>query len=410
TTPTGATPTTAAPGAPNPAAPTSVPGSSQQAGAPTSTGPAGSGPGNGPNGGSGANGGGSSGGSNPQAPGARFLRSTLARSVASPRNVSTDARRIAVNALVAAVIVLLIAFPAHVFNLTLAENYDEVLGWVRPSKQRVLRARRIWSDAPTWVSVGGLAVIGALLFGFLDPRFGFNRGSFALLLGLITALVIVTGVYDVARARYLQRRFGVQSYVRGYPGGLVVAALLVMFSRVAHFNPGYLFGVFTALNFRQAVDERDDGRGVAVASLWLLGVAVVSWFAWGPVSEAAIRPNPSFAVLLLDAVLSTIWIAGVQGMVFGLLPLRFMDGEKVVAWSRRGWVVIYALGTFAFIHTMLNPGPGVGQAHRSVLPALLLFLVFAVGSFLFWAYFRFRPPRSGAAYRPPEEHPESVPG
>ncbi|MCU1455677.1 MAG: hypothetical protein JWN46_3823, partial [Acidimicrobiales bacterium] len=344
----------------------------------------------------------------PSAGVSRSQRSTLVSSVATPRNVSRRARQIAVNALLAALIVLLIAFPSHVFNSTLGDNYDEIVGWVRPSQARVLRARRFWSGLPSSVSVGGLALAGAVLYGFLDPRFGLSAASLALVLGLTAALIVMTAVVDVARARYLRRRLGVHSYVRGYPGGLLVAMLLVAFSRVAHFNPGYVFGVFTALNFSGPVDERDDGRAVARASMWAFGLAVAAWFAWEPVSRAALRPHPSFGVLVLDAALATMWVAGVQGLVFGLLPLRFLAGEKVVAWSRRGWAAIYLVGTFAFVHTMLNPGAAARGSRRSILPALLLFVAFGVASVAFWAFFRFRTPASSLPYQPPDEHPERL--
>ncbi|HEY4376594.1 MAG TPA: hypothetical protein VGM93_05525, partial [Acidimicrobiales bacterium] len=128
--------------------------------------------------------------------------------------------------------------------------------------------------------------------------------------------------------------------------------------------------------------------------LAMLGLAFASWFVWIPVAAAAGHAHPGFIILLLDALLSTIWVAGVQGVVFGLLPLRFLDGEKVVQWSRAGWVALYGLGMFTFVHTMLDPGRKVQGHSHSFWPALLLFLAFTLVSLLFWAYFRFRPDRA----------------
>jgi hypothetical protein len=321
--------------------------------------------------------------------------------VADPRHISHDPIFVLGNLALAVVLVLLIAFPAHLFNNTLAENYDEVLGWLGPIERKLHHVKRMRGKVPTPIVLAGMGIGGSILFGLLDPDFGFNRASLALVLGLLAALVMVSTVYDVARARYMRKHFGVVASVRGYPAGMAVAAVLVVFSRLAHFTPGYLFGVFTALGFNQPVDEKEDGKGLAVAASSLLGVAFLCWMLWIPVSAAAEKASPDFVTLFLDAALSTIWIAGVQGVIFGLLPLKFLDGQKVFHWSRVGWGVLYGLGMFAFVHTMVRPGSGVDQ--KSFLPALMVFLGFTFLSVLFWGYFRFRTPRPKAEDEPPPE-------
>ncbi len=34
----------------------------------------------------------------------------------------------------------------------------------------------------------------------------------------------------------------------------------------------------------------------------------------------------------------------IEGVAFGLLPLRFLAGEKVMAWSSPAWLAPFALG------------------------------------------------------------------
>jgi hypothetical protein len=248
------------------------------------------------------------------------------------------------------------------------------------------------------------ALGGSLLGAMLDPELGFNRASLALVLGLLAALVICSSVYDVARARWLQHRHGVSSTLRAYPAGMAIAAVLVAFSRIVDFQPGFLLGVFTGLGFSQQVEEEDDGRALAVASGALLGAGVLCWLLWSTVSELAAGPSPTFGVLFLDAALSTIWIAGVQGVMFGLMPLKFLDGAKVLHWNRLGWAVIYGFGMFAFVHTMLRPGSQV-EDQSAFIAAMLLFALFCVISVGFWAYFRFRSPRPD-----PSDEPGDDPG
>ena len=134
----------------------------------------------------------------------------------------------------------------------------------------------------------------------------------------------------------------------------------------------------------------------------MLGVAVVCWFLWIPVVDAASEPHAGFVPLFLDTALATTWVVGIQTLVFGLMPLRFLDGAKVMAWSRVGWAAIYALGMFAFVHSMVRPGAEVdGNTFRT---AVALFVAFTVIAVVFWGYFRFRPPRPPAASAdgPPE--------
>ena len=58
--------------------------------------------------------------------------------------------------------------------------------------------------------------------------------------------------------------------------------------------------------------------------------------------------------------------------------------------------MLYAATLFAFIHILLRPGTGyVSDTSRSPTVVVVgLFVAFAVFSFAFWGYFRFRSPRS----------------
>ena len=59
--------------------------------------------------------------------------------------VSSDPLVIATNLLLAALLVMLVPFPAELFNRTLDEHYDEVLAWFgkrQPSSSSRARNRR----------------------------------------------------------------------------------------------------------------------------------------------------------------------------------------------------------------------------------------------------------------------------
>lgn len=85
-------------------------------------------------------------------------------------------------------------------------------------------------------------------------------------------------------------------------------------------------------------------------------------------------------------------VAGVELTVFGMLPLRFLPGEKVFRWNRRAWAALFGFGLFGFVHVLINPRSGyLADATRTpMLTIVALLLVFGIGSVVFWAYFRFR--------------------
>ena len=103
--------------------------------------------------------------------------------------------------------------------------------------------------------------------------------------------------------------------------------------------------------------------------------------------------------ILAEAVLGGIFWAALDSLVIALLPLRLLLGDKVVGWSRRVWAALYGLTLLAFVHILLRPSTGY-VADTSVSPPLVafgLFAGFAVFSFAFWGYFRFRRPPPATA-------------
>jgi hypothetical protein len=141
------------------------------------------------------------------------------------------------------------------------------------------------------------------------------------------------------------------------------------------------------------------GRLTALSVLVVLGLSVGSWLAMAPVSAAADKPGASLALLVLEAMLGGIFWCGLDSLVIGMLPLRFLGGSEVRAWSRRGWLVLFVLIQMAFVHILLRPSTGyvADTTHSPTLIVISLFVAFALFSIAFWAYFRFRSPRLPAS-------------
>jgi len=177
------------------------------------------------------------------------------------------------------------------------------------------------------------------------------------------------------------------------PSGLVVAFVCVAISRAVHFQPGYLYGLVGGFSFAVALDSREAGKSRFVAYAAGLGLAIGAWILFVPISRSANSVHPNFGVLVADAFLAALFIGGIEGALFTLVPLKVFPGHRVFRWSRVAWVIL-AFGTaFLFVDVLLRPESGyLGQSSTaSGLVAYALFAVFGVTSVAFWGWFRLHP-------------------
>jgi len=334
--------------------------------------------------------------------------STFVASVAGPTQVSVDPAILIQSAILTAILVILMPFPSELFNSTLEANYQEIRGWLarlpivgglaRPTAPGTGEPRRTgWSNP---AAIAAFVFASAMLYGFLDPAFGPDAQSVVTFLGIVAALVAVTWVAALPRRSMQIAITGDRGRLRAVPGTLLIAAGCVLISRVAGFLPGYLYGLILGYEFLRSLDEKDDARAIAAGAWWMIGLALVSWFALGAVRTPGI--GPSVPTAIAESVFASFVVAGIEGIVFGLVPLRFLSGEPIFRWRRVRWGVLYALGVFAFLWIILNPSQGfVGTpSETSFFTAVALFVGFGVVSVLFWGYFRFRR-QPGAAPRAP---------
>jgi hypothetical protein len=326
------------------------------------------------------------------------------RSIPSPTDISFSPKVLAENATLALLLIVLVALPSEIFNSTLKQHHSYLVkrtAGIRLFAEKVEGHLSRLSDLGV---LGVFSVIGALLYGLVDPSFGFTKASLALVIGLVIAIVIVTGVHEFARGIYIERRFKKSGRLKVFPLGLLIAVVLVVFSRLAHFEPGYLFGVLAGLSFRVEPTSAEEGRSLVWASLATLALGVITWLAWVPVKDSVVSGHASFLMLVFDAVLSTTWVCAVQSLLFSLIPMRYLDGETVMKWSRWAWFGVYGLGMFFFTQTIMHPQSARygGNPNANLWSMLLLFVSFMVVAIAFWVFFRLRPQPKEAASDDPE--------
>ena len=326
---------------------------------------------------------------------ASLHRPAFVTALPQPGQISLDPGRLLTSAAIAVAAIMLIAFPFELFNKTMEENYDEIRGWfglgARGVNETKTRSRGL--------SFFALTLVTAIVCGFLSPDFGFNETSVVLVVGMFVALLVMALVFSLPADIGIHRQFGEWGKLNYLPGSLGVSIVLVLASRVFHFQPGYFYGALAGLAFRSALSEEVQGKMTAANWLLSLMVSVSAWFLRVPVSANAARPGASIWWIGLEACLAMIFLWGVEGLAVAMLPLRFLDGRKVFRWNRVAWSVLFFLGLFATFQVLLAPGSGyVGSTTGTVaIGVMVLYAAFGAGSVAFWAYFRYRPQHWAAA-------------
>lgn len=137
-------------------------------------------------------------------------------------------------------------------------------------------------------------------------------------------------------------------------------------SYVSRFEPEYFYGLvagFVAVadrksKLRMPESVKEDfvrvreGRSTlaGAAALWTL--CVLCYVAWSEVNGAVEQGVGGTVLEVLDKALFATTVLGLQTAVFGLTPIRFMDGHRLWRWNKRIWVLAYAPGAFLFVYLL----------------------------------------------------------
>lgn len=132
---------------------------------------------------------------------------------------------------------------------------------------------------------------------------------------------------------------------------------------------------------------------IFIPMLILLALSLLSWLVLAPLRGWAEDGN--FFGAVFEAVAVAMFVGGIQGLLFNLVPLEFVDGQKVWQWSRIAWFSISLPVTFLFIHVLMNPnGDFDSPVEETSLRALLILCVAIwLATAAVWLYFRQRKAR-----------------
>jgi hypothetical protein len=335
---------------------------------------------------------------------------------AAPDRAFVDPNVVATNLLLTVLVILLFALTSAIFNSTIDDNRLEIaaffaklggrLSFVAAPLGRLDQGLKAGADRAhlsTAARVTFVLALSGLIYGFLSPDFGLNEKSLLLFVALVIGLGIGTYLQEGGSTVLAIRRYHVPSSVRLFGGGIVVAIVCVLVSRIAGLQPGFVYGFVASsvLLAPAALSKRSSAVLVIVPSVALLIASVIAWLAMSPLHQAALN-DPSTVNVLLDAVAAATFVGGLEGVFYSLIPITFMDGAVVWRWSRIAWVLLFGVTTFLFWQLVINRYAAYLDTFRqpTILAIFMILAVYGTLTLVTWLYFRYRRSRQSAEESP----------
>jgi hypothetical protein len=354
-------------------------------------------------GGAGGGGLGSAGGP-PGGGGGSDMLPAMAAAVEGPVALSTNSDVLGTNLILTLVVLLTFGLTSSLFNSTIKSNREQIDSWTASGARRI---RPITRPATALAATAGrlaggrrmgrtlriALVLGltGLVYGFLSPDFGLDARSLVLFASIVLGIGFVTYLSEGGGALVASRRHHASASVRLYVAAVLIAVACVGLSRLMDFQPGILYG-FVASNLivgSVVLNRRQEAQVVILPTLALLGASLIAWLALLVLRPAA-EASDAWWLSLLEVVTVTIFVAGLEGVFYAMIPITFMDGATVFEWNKLVWVVLFGGATFLFWHLLLNQDDAYLDALRQTRVAVALGLVLLYGLVTLgtWLFFK----------------------
>ena len=335
----------------------------------------------------------------------------FAASIPGPNGLRLDWNVVATNILLTLLVILLFGLTSAVFNSTIDDNRDEIAGWFARLGSTLgfiagplgrldhgLKGAADRANVSTLARVFVVLALSGLIYGFLSPDFGLNEKSLYLFVALVIGLGFATYLQEGGTTFLAERRYHVPSSVRLFGAGIAVAIVCVLVSRLAGLQPGFLYGFIASsvILAPASLDRRTSANLVIWPSIALLVASILAWLVMGPLTLAA-RADASPLNVLGNTIAASIFVGGLEGVFYSMIPLSFMDGAVVWRWSRIAWVLIFGVTTFLFWQLVINQYTAYLDAFRqpTILAILAILLVYGTLTIGTWAFFEYRRRKEG---------------
>jgi hypothetical protein len=327
-------------------------------------------------------------------------------SITTPDEAHLDPNVVATNALLTLLVILLFALTSAVFNSTIDDNRDDISGFLARLGGRLavvavplgrldrgLKSAADDAHLSTLARVFLVLILTGLIYGFLSPDFGPNPQSVCLFIGLVLALGFVTYVQEGGSTLLAIHRYHAASSVRLFGLAIGVAIACVLMTRLAGLQPGFLYGFVASsvILAPVALGKRAAANLVVVPTIALLVASVAAWALMAPL-HAAVAAGGSWLAVLALTVAGTVFVAGLEGVFYAMIPLTFMDGAVVWRWRRLAWLLLFGTATFLFWQLVINPDAAYVDAMRqpAIQAILAILAVYGTLTLGVWLYFWWR--------------------
>lgn len=269
---------------------------------------------------------------------------------------------------------ILIGFPAELFNKTLRENYDR-LRRLMPSWGSSLSpelSRQVLALVASSAVAGCLAAIQKVNAEWSAA----SALTVALAVGL--GFLLTTLVYEVAAAIANDRLEMPRRVFRTYPAGLPVVAFFVAVSIIGQLQPAYLYGHLAGSRLEGKHDTGNRGPALqtVISCSALLVFGLLCW-----ALRAVVTVSP------WTDILAGVTVVALNRLVFSLIPVRFLDGHMVFRFSRGLWAAVYSVAVLAFLLLVILPAAR-NAPPSAIGSAVVPFAIFVALSLGVWGFFR----------------------
>ncbi|MER5384942.1 FGLLP motif-containing membrane protein [Streptomyces sp. NPDC002688] len=297
----------------------------------------------------------------------------LVGSLHTPADVSWKLKDVAGSAAMAAWFLVLVLLLERAFPSQLADN-ALTRWWRRLRERRARRTGRSWRiSTPGWVTMCGFALLGGSLAVWADAGTGWSGSTAIKIVGAAAGMLIILVAYEKTKDSLLHPARGpVTSQLKVIPAGLLLAVAMTAMSRVLEFPVPYVYGlvaVYIAAGVRPSgggtrPGGTERGQAVLIGGICVLAAAVLVWVLGAPLIASARTEHaaPGSLPYVAAYAVGLAAVAGIEVVVFGLLPLSGMDGRHLKEWNKPAWYALYLTGLFFFFHVLLSTlHPGVGS-------------------------------------------------
>lgn len=322
--------------------------------------------------------------------------SVITQSIPTLQRLFDDPWVVGASAGLALALLLLVAFPAELLNSTLSSNTGRLGRWFVALERRTEQVTEWFTlvSRTRALAAAILVAVTALIFGFVDPDYGFDPVSVRMTLSLAIGLFLITYVSAWISGSIVRRAWGVDTQVALQPVALLFAVVGVVVARLLEFSPGFLIGLVIGLDLLSRVDARVRARVVVLSTTVTASIAVAAWLAFSALS-ALFTGAPGWLELLISDALVATTAEGLTAALASLLPLGFLAGHEVFRHSKRLWAGTFVVVAALFALIVLPTAAGETASVRDIGFWMLIMVIFAVVTLTLWAVLQFTGRSSG---------------